>query len=416
MATVLPADHSPGDLRLALDRAAGARARLRRRPLAATVDALAAAAERWRADAELRAGLPLAAGLTPAMIDTTLPLAAEALAREAMAALVERGLGSGALQRPAPEGPSLIAHVLASNVPALALPAIALGCLAGGAVLVKSGRHDPLSAPAFRRALASVDPELAATVVTAYWPGGSRAHDDVALEAADVVVLTGSDAALGALAGRVRGRLIAHGPRVSVAALARPALAEAERLAHAIALDVALYEQRGCLSPHAVYVEAGGDPGPRDVAERLAAALDIVAERLPPAPPGLHVRAAVQRLRGEAEWTTGAAVFAGPGGTVVYEEEPAFRAGPGARSIRVHPLAAPRALPDLLPTAQIECVGLAGVDPERLAGALRARGVARCCPPGRMQRPPLSWPRGQLAPLGALLGRPSSPRLEVEGG
>jgi hypothetical protein len=31
-----------------------------------------------------------------------------------------------------------------------------------------------------------------------------------------------------------------------------------------------------------------------------------------------------------------------------------------------------------------------------------------------MQRPPLSWPRGQRAPLRTALGLPAEPRLEVE--
>src|SRR5436309_499918 len=157
-----------------------------------------------------------------------------------------------------------VAHVVASHVPALALPAIALGCLAGAAVLVKSGRDDPLSAPAFQRALAAVDPVLAATVVTAYWPGGEVAREDAALGRAAVVVATGGDATLAALAPRLGRRLIAHGPRWSVALVGRAGAGDVD----AIALDTALHDQRGCLSPHAVYVTDDA----RAFAERLAAA------------------------------------------------------------------------------------------------------------------------------------------------
>src|SRR2546428_5936385 len=107
-----------------------------------------------------------------------------------MTELVERELGRGAAAGPAPIDVALVAHVLASNVPALAMPAIALACLAGAAVVVKSGRDDPLSASAFQRALAAVDPELAATVVTVYWPGGDPVHEEILLATADVAVLT----------------------------------------------------------------------------------------------------------------------------------------------------------------------------------------------------------------------------------
>ena len=99
---------------------------------------------------------------------------------------------------------------------------------------------------------------------------------------------------------------------------------------------------------------------------------------------------------------------------MIYEHVPAFRPTAGRRTVRVHPLRDVRELPELLPPGRIECLGLAGIDPAPLVAALRARGVARVCPVGRMQRPPLSWPRGQHAPLGVLLGRRAEPLLEVE--
>jgi hypothetical protein len=392
-----------------------ARRRLAGRALGDTIHALTAAAARWRADPDLTAALPSAADLSPPVIAAGLPLAAEALEAAAMTALAERELGPGAARRPPPEGPALVAHVLASNVPALALPAIALGCLAGAVVVVKSGRHDALSAPAFRRALAEVDPELAATVVTAYWRGGDLAAEAAGLGAADVVVLTGGDAALAALAGRLRGRLVTHGPRVSIAAIARPALADAEGLASALAADVALYDQRGCLSPNVVYVEVGGAETPRAFAARLGAALDAVATRWPlgPAPVAARARAGLERA--EAEWRSGTAVLAGPGGTVIHDDVPRVAGGTsGRRTVVVHPLDTLAALPDLVPAGLVECVGLAGIDGGSLAPALRARGVSRICPIGRMQRPSLGWPRGQRPPLGTLLGRADDPALEVE--
>src|SRR5206468_2734434 len=200
---------------------------------------------------------------------------------------------------------------LRHTIAALALPAIALGCLAGAAVLVKSGRDDPLSAPAFQRALAAVDPVLAATVVTAYWPGGEVAREDAALGRAAVVVATGGDATLAALAPRLGRRLIAHGPRWSVALVGRAGAGDVD----AIALDTALHDQRGCLSPHAVYVTDDA----RAFAERLAAALDGLGARLPPGPASVDARAAARLVAAEAEWAPGAAVLGGAGGTVIYE-------------------------------------------------------------------------------------------------
>jgi len=397
---------TPDDLAARIDRAVAARSRLRDRPLRRTIAALAAAAARWRDDAELAAALPEETRLAPAALAAALPLAADAIDVGAMRSLVEHEHGAGAGERRTPDGPGVVAYVLASNVPALALPAIALGCLAGAAVVVKSGRHDTRSAPAFVRALAAVDPELADTVVATYWTGGERAVEDTVFRRADVVVAAGGEAALAALARRAGARLVAYGPRWSVAVVGDT---DPGAAAAALALDVALYEQRGCLSPHAAYVT--GDA--RDFAERVARALDEVAARLPIAPAGVAERAAVRLQAEEAEWSGGTA-WSGPGGAVVLDPRPDFRPTCGLRTIRVHPLADVGALPAHLPAGAIECVGTAGVDVAALAPALRARGVARICPLGRMQRPRLTWPRGQRAPLGALLGRSGAPLLEVE--
>ena len=334
-----------------------------------------------------------------------------------MLALVEHEFGAGAARRPAPQGPSLVGHVLAGNVPALGVPAIALGCLVGAAVVVKSGRDDPFSAPAFHRALQAVDPALAATVVTAYWPGGERSWEDAAFARADLVVASGTDETVAALAERLGARLLAHGDRVSVAAVSREGLGRDEPLAERLALDVALHDQRGCLSPRVVYVEADGSPSPLAFAEGLAAALDAVARELPPGPAELEERAALRMLAGEAEWEPGSRVLDGAGGLVVYDPRPAFRPTAGRRTIRLHPLDTLAALPLILAPGRVECVGLAASGPEiaALVPALRALGVARICPMGRMQQPALAWPRGQRLPLGSLLGRPGPNVLEVEG-
>jgi acyl-CoA reductase LuxC len=392
-----------GDVRARLDAAARARERLRSRPLDATIDSLAGAARRWRADPSLAPALAVAGGLSVENAAAAVDIAAEAVDADAMRALVEREWGPGACRRPAPAGPALVAHVMASNVPALALPAIVHACLVGAAVIVKSGRHDAVSAPAFVRALAAVDPDLAGTVVAAYWPGGDTAHEDL-LQGANVVIATGGDMALAALARRIGIRLVAYGPRASAAVVS------ATESADALALDVALHDQRGCLSPHDVFV-VGDAPA---LARRLASALDALAERLPAGDATVEERAGVRAFIAGAEWSEGTRVLAGPGGAVVLEPLRPFRPTPGRRTVTVHPLPAVDDVAPFLPVGGVECVGVDGVDASHLAGALAARGVSRICPVGRMQRPRLSWPRGQRPPLGVLLGRTAELAIEVE--
>jgi acyl-CoA reductase-like NAD-dependent aldehyde dehydrogenase len=356
-----------------------------------TATALAAAAARWRDDVALRDALPEATRLSHAMVDAVLPLVAGALDADAMIDLVGRELGD----RPPP--PSTIVHVLASNVPALAIPAIALGCLAGATVVVKSGRDDTLSAPAFHRALAAVDADLAATVQTTYWHGGDRTVEDDVFARADVVVASGSDATMAALAPRLGTKLLAHGARASCIVVGP----HSGDVAADVARDVALYDQRGCLSPHVVYV--AGDA--TAFAERLAAAL---ATQPAPGPATLEERAARRTLLAEAEWR--GETLHGDG--VLCGEAVPFRPTCGGRVVRVQRVRATADVPALLPAGVIECVGYAGALPD--VDAMRRLGVARLCPVGRMQAPTLAWPCGQHAPLRSLLRLETPPTLQVE--
>src|SRR5204863_6977690 len=108
-----------------IDAAVRSRARLRDRTLDATIAALVAAAGRWSDDAELVHAVAEAARLSTPVAAAGLRFAAAAIEAGALRTLVEAEWGPGAARRPAPDGPTLVAHVLASNVPALALPAIA---------------------------------------------------------------------------------------------------------------------------------------------------------------------------------------------------------------------------------------------------------------------------------------------------
>ena len=147
--------------------------------------------------------------------------------------------------------------------------------------------------------LAARDPELAACLRTLYWPGGDRGCEDVALAAADLVVASGDDGSIADLAGRTRARFIGHGHRISFAVVTQ-AQVHADDTAAGLARDVAIWDQRGCLSPQLCFVEGG-----------FADARIRHSDQRPPVPTGrgapsaamtLGDRLAVRRCRDEAEW------------------------------------------------------------------------------------------------------------------
>lgn len=368
--------------------------------------------------------LPVVTDLSPAMIAHALPQIFEPYAADELDAFVRAEVGDPvALDGLANTswggrhaiGPKLVAYVGAGNVPGLGLPVLITALLAKAAIVIKPGAGEPILAALIARSLAHLDPALGACVAVAYWPGGTRGLDDAVLSRADVVIVEGDDDAIAAVRASARGRVLGFGRRLSLAVVSREATAQPAAIAAAIARDVSLYDQRGCLSPQVVYVETGGAVHPADLAAHLGDALLAVSRELPCGSLTPERRAALRALREDAEWRSiggrDVRVFgdaSGLGPTVVYDADPRFEPTCLGRSVRVKPL---DRLEDLLLhlgswAGSVEAIGTAG-PPERIERLAlewaHGSALSRVCPIGRMQHPPVTWRHGGLPRLGALL-------------
>lgn len=306
---------------------------------------------------------------------------------------------------------SPVVVLLASNLPALAvqplLPALALR----RPVLLKSPSAEPLFAPAFVRALVEREPRLAEALAAITWTGGDRDLEAPVLAAAGLVLVYGETETVADVEARAPGKVMAYGPRTSLAVVGRgvePQGVEPQEVCEGLARDVALLDQRGCLSVAAVYVE-GEESSGQALATGLARELGRLAQRWPPGPADPASLAAVQQVRGEAAMR-GLAILPVAGevaaGTVVVEPDPAFRPTPGLRTVRVHSVADLARLPELLDPwrERLQGVAVAGPTARALAPALFDLGVSRVAAPGRLQTPDALWHNGGVHPLAALLG------------
>ncbi|MGB6364627.1 MAG: acyl-CoA reductase [Thermoanaerobaculia bacterium] len=325
------------------------------------------------------------------------------LSPEGLSAGLEAVLG-GVVGRPAEElvreaAPSIrdpVLVILAANLPALAvqplLPALALR----RPVLLKSPSSEPLFAPAFVAALAVRLPALAPALAAITWPGGDAALEAPLLAAAGRVVAYGEQESLDDLEQRAPGKVVAYGPKTSLAVVG--AAVEPQSVAAGLARDVALFDQRGCLSIQAVYTL--GDP--TALAEALAAELVAVAEEWPSGPLDPVSVAAVQQIRSEAQMRgLIKPELAIDVGTVVVEPQLDFRPSPGVRTVRVHPLDRTDRLPEILApwAGQLQGAALAGDDAWALQKNLEALGISRCAEPGQLQTPDALWHNGGVHPL-----------------
>jgi hypothetical protein len=421
---------TPALLDRVLDAALAARSRaLAGRTVAEIIGVIVALAKSWNDPSHLGRqqaleALPTVTGLSPAMIAETIPGLFAPYTAHALHAFVRSEVGSadaldGMVATPWGKrhatGPELVVHFAAGNVPGLSLPVLITALLAKAAIVIKPAEGEPVLAALIARQLAALDPEIGACVAVAYWPGGTRELEDAVLSRGGVVIIEGDDDAVAAIRARAPGRVLGFGRRVSLAVVTREATGDVPGVAAALARDVSLHDQQGCLSPQVIYVETGGAASPAEFAASLGEALTTLSRALPCGNRTLDERGAARAFRDDAEWrrADGREVqvhAAGTGTTplVVYESDARFEPTCLQRTVRVKPLDLLDELPSHLGTWAhlIEAIGVAAPPErmERLALAWGARSsVSRVCPIGRMQEPPIGWRHGGLPRLGALL-------------
>jgi hypothetical protein len=304
-------------------------------------------------------------------------------------------------------------------VPGVAVTALLRCLLVKASVFGKTSRDEPVLPVLFARELQRVDPELAECLAVTYWPGGEGAAEAAAFDEADLVVVYGGAEAVAAARARSRSdaRLVAHGPRISVAlvgadVLARDASADAAAADAAIA--VATFDQRGCVSPRTLLVETDDFNVTVDFARRVAEELRRLGTALPRGRLQPAEAAAVLEFSASAEFReiAGASlrVFGGAsdGVTVVADDAALIHTGCASRTVPVGGVAdlendAPARLADL--SGILQTVGVA-TSTDRLpaiAAAFARLGVSRITSIRDMPWPPADWRHDGAGPLQELL-------------
>ena len=424
-----------GELSAALRAAGNA---LSGRQVAEIIEALGRVGERFLDDGdEMRREalelLPASAGFSPEMAEAVLDGMAADWTRARLSQLVAAEFADpGALDHivvsdgPADPrslmafGPRLCVQVVAGSVPGVGVSALLRSLLVKGPTLIKPGLGDVVLTVLFANALRREDPALADAVGVLYWPGGSTTVEQAAMADADVVVAYGSDETVATLrsAAPATAHFAAYHHRVGVAVIGRRAFEEAapEGLGHVAreaARAIAMFEHRGCVCPHVVYVEEGGATSPVEFAEKVAAALSELEVELPSVALDAAEAAGLQQARGTAELHAASGVArlmserAAASWTVLYEEDPVPVPPMAGRSVRVRPIRDASELPAALEPigGHLQTVGYAGLGDRaaKLAARLGSVGVSRVVPLRDVSFPPPWWLHDGRGPLTQLV-------------
>jgi len=330
---------------------------LRERSAAEVIERLGQVLERFRDPTshprrELESMLPQATGFSKAMVREGLERGFAPWSASAFRDLVEAECGPLATLdaqnfRTRLTGFDVTAVSLAGTIPMPTLLAILVPLALRSAVWLKCSRHDPVTASLVTATLREVDTALGNCVEI--FPQGHEQWQAL-LRRCEVpcVVAYGSDPTIASISRALapHQRFVGYGHRFSLALLGDEAL-DPTRLPDVLerlALDIALWDQLGCLSPVGIFVLSGSRRAVHGVGEGLAAALARAELRWPRGQIDLEMAARIQEARGEAE----ARGLADPGvivrqsqdtaWTVVCEPKAALRAVPLHRFVRVYPL------------------------------------------------------------------------------
>jgi hypothetical protein len=277
------------------------------------------------------------------------------------------------------------AHVLLSaNVFVGALRSIAIALAGSATVAVRPSSREPLTA----MLLHAADPDAFELV--------SELHP----LPRDHVWAYGQDATIGKLRTELPRGVVLHGYGSGFGVAVVPAGARLVRADYAaIALDIAVFDQRGCLSPRFVLLESDRATA-MAFAARLLAALTDVGKQLPLG--AVDPVTTAENARHRELWRTLGDVWVGPSGMVTLDcgDNP-WGTPPSDRTIHVR--TTNDAYADLAGRADVITAVGTPADPAIAARVLELCPRVRCSPFGSMQRPPLDGPVDRRPDLGGTL-------------
>jgi hypothetical protein len=268
-----------------------------------------------------------------------------------------------------------VAHVLLSaNVFVAAHRAIAIALSASAEVCVRASRREP---------------EMA-ELLLAGAPGSFRLVTELSPHSGDRLWAYGSDETMAEVAATLPAgvALHAHGSGFGVAVLDdMPPDSERGALLEKLAEDIVLFDQRGCLSPRVVLLNAEPSSA-RAFARELAHALEALEQRVPRGTLTAREQSEISHYRDTAHFI--GELFEAGSGFVSFSEQDSWFLPPTGRNI--HLLTTPDALATLSPYRPLLTSCAFFGQPARRAALGRALPGARVCHVGEMQRPPFDGP------------------------
>lgn len=305
--------------------------------------------------------------------------------------------------------PETLLHIVSGNTTHAAIQSVFRGLLLGSLNIVKI---PSTGLPELERWLDQL-PRSLQELVTIH-----RQLADDHWQMADAVVAIGSDSTIECIRQRIlpRQKFQAHGHKVSIGIV----LSDFGPAAELAAKDISLFNQRGCLSPHAIYVKERQADDSQRFASLLAEAMELFNQNNPPEPISLSEAGSICNRRettrfeasnvnpnkSKATTCRGVGLWESANSldwTVIHQSTPALRLSCLNRCVDVRPL------PEKLDIATLgpESLHLSSIAihpfSSDFAESLTHLPAHRICRLGQSQSPSLFWHHDGYAPLASLV-------------
>ncbi len=295
--------------------------------------------------------------------------------------------------------------ILPGNVIGPTIATAYCAAAAGANLMLKSSSRELQLADIVAAQFEHLGPPVAGTLRPMRWSGGDADYEAKVFPLAQRIIVFGDDATIEDVKRRAPDGTAVKGYGSAFSVGFVPSGSDIGAATEGAALDVALFDQRGCLSPQTIYVE-GSEARAILFAHGLSLSLSKLGSSLPRARAGEAEKAAVaefiRRLQVRALPPATHAlgtIFVGPdkgcGVEFVVGAEPfSSPVCPGfGRLVIVKPCRdaaqAANAAKTLGP--RLDSVGVTGRITPSLLRTFTQAGALRVCPLGEMQRPPLGY-------------------------
>lgn len=306
-------------------------------------------------------------------------------------------------------GRGLVCHWMAGNVQILGLFALVQSIMTKNVNLLKVSAKDggvfSTLLSAFEGLIYTTSDgytiegdNLLKTIAVVYFSRHAVALGEQMSKAADVRIAWGGREAVETVAGypsKYDSETVIFGPKLSFSVIGKEELQdeqEVKKLARRMAVDVSVFDQTGCASPHNLFIEKGGKISPEQFCELLDEAMLKTEIQLPKPPMSAEQVSAIHSIRGVYNFKGQVYGSDTMSYTILLDNKAELDAPVYGRVLFVHSV---ENIKEALPfvTEDIQTIGVA-LSKERaceFAEQATARGAARFPQIGRMLNFEMPW-------------------------